>query len=221
VKLFLLGAVSTLAVLTLGLVLALGSLGSAPSGSAPAPSALSGPAGPAPAPPDLADDETWLGSVQLRGEDVVSADGDLADVVATGAGIRFSDAGLRAQRLDIDATVPFDTVAGQVGPDTSVYDAGGGRVGVERTVVILGREARVSATGTVVADDGLLLIEPETVDLGGPAFLDAAASAIARGLVTIRQEVPGVPEGMVLTDVTVTPEGFAAALTGTDVVIGP
>ena len=36
---------------------------------------------------------------------------------------------------------------------------------------------------------------------------------------TIRQDVPGVPEGMALTDVEVTDAGFAASLSGTDVVI--
>jgi hypothetical protein len=78
----------------------------------------------------------------------------------------------------------------------------------------------VRATGTVQADGGLLLIEPETVDLGGPEFVNTAVSALARALVTIRQPVPGVPEGMALTDVSVSGAGVAASLTGSDVVIG-
>ena len=133
--------------------------------------------------------------------------------------MRFSDAGLLAQSLDIDATIPFTTVATQVGADVTVYDAGNGKTGVERAVTILGRDLTLKATGTVSADGGQLLIEPETVDLGGPAFLDSAASALARSLATIRQDVPGVPEGMSLTAVEVTPEGFDAQLTGTDVVV--
>ena len=91
---------------------------------------------------------------------------------------------------------------------------------MEREVTILGRDLTVRATGTVSADGGQLLIEPETVDLGGPAFLDSAASALARSLVTIRQDVAGVPEGMSLTQVEMTPNGFDARLDGTDVVIG-
>ena len=70
------------------------------------------------------------------------------------------------------------------------------------------------------ADGGQLLIEPETIDLGGPSFLDSAASSLARGLATIRQDVPGVPTGMSLDEVQVTPQGFDARLSGTDVVIG-
>ncbi len=217
-KLFLLGVGSTLAVLALVLVVVLFSLGSGSPRPSAAPSpTTSGTA--AAAPSDLGEDETWLGSVDLRSEDVVSAKGDLVDVVATGSGVRFSDAGLLAQSLDIDATIPFTTVAAQVGADVTVYDAGNGKTGVERTVTILGRELDLKATGTVSADGGQLLIEPETVDLGGPSFLDSAASALARSLATIRQDVPGVPEGMSLTAVEVTPEGFDAQLTGTDVVV--
>ncbi len=226
-KNFLLGVGATLAVLALGLVVLVLSLGSGASGAA------GGPASPAPTSPvptssatvaqqpsDLAEDETWLGAVELRSQDVVSAKGDLVDVVATGSGVRFSPAGLEAQLLDIDATIPFATVAEQVGQDVTVYDAGNGKTGVERQVTILGRDITLQATGTVSADGGQLLIEPETVDLGGPAFLDSAASALARSLATIRQDVAGVPEGMSLLAVQVTPEGFDAQLTGTDVVIG-
>ena len=220
-KNFLLGVGATLAVLALVVVVLLVTLGSQASGSAadptsPAPTTS---ATVAPRPADLGVDETWLGAVELRSQDVVSAQGDLVDVVATGSGIRFSDAGLRADRLDIDATIPFETVAEQVGEDVRVYDAGNGKTGVERTVTILGRDLTLMATGTVTADGGQLLIEPETVDLGGPAFLDAAASSLARGLATIRQDVPGVPEGMSLDAVQMSAEGFDARLSGTDVVI--
>jgi hypothetical protein len=222
VKNFLLGVAATLVALTLGLVALVLSLDSgAPTGagaSAPPGAASSGAVAPQPA--DLAADETWLGAVELRSQDVVSATGDLLDVVATGSGVRFSPDGLTAQRLDIDATIPFATVAEQVGADVTVYDAGSGRTGVQRQVNLLGQDITLTATGTVSADGGQLLIEPETVDLGGPGFVNAAASTLARSLVTIRQDVAGVPEGMTLTAVEVTAEGFDAQLNGTDVVIG-
>lgn len=218
-KRFLLGVVTTLVVLALVLVATLISLGSGAEGVA-APSPRTPAAATPSAPADLAADETWLGSVDLRSADVVAADGDLSDVVAKGTGVRFSPKGLRAARLDVDATVPFATVAEQVGEDTRVYAAGDGLAGVERRVTVLGRDLTVRATGTVRADGGQLLIEPETVDLGGPSFLDAAASALARRLVTIRQPVAGVPDGMALTAVRVVDAGFAARLTGADVTFG-
>jgi LmeA-like phospholipid-binding len=224
VKNFLLGVGATLAVIALALVVLVLSLGSGAAGATPSVAA------PTPSPTgsvavaeqstDLTADETWLGAVELRSQDVVSAKGDLVDVVATGSGVRFSDAGLRAERLAIDATIPFETVAAQVGQDVTVYDAGNGKTGVERKVTILGQDLTLRATGTVTADGGQLLIEPETVDLGGPAFLDSAASTLARSLATIRQDVPGVPQGMSLDEVAVTPQGFDARLSGTDVTIG-
>jgi hypothetical protein len=223
VKNFLLGVGATLATLALVLVVlvfSLGSGGSSGSSATPASPRPSGSATVAQQPTDLADDETWLGAVDLRSQDVVSSQGDLVDVVAKGLGVRFSQKGLKAQRLDIDATIPFATVAKQVGADVTVYDAGNGKTGLERTVTILGRDLTLKATGTVSADGGQLLIEPETIDLGGPSFLDSAASSLARGLATIRQDVPGVPTGMSLDEVEVTPQGFDARLSGTDVVIG-
>ena len=82
-----------------------------------------------------------------------------------------------------------------------------------------GREVEVRATGTVRAVDGQLVIEPETVDLDGPDWLDSAASALVRQLVTIRHTVEGVPEGMALTSVSVQEGGFRAHLRGDDVAI--
>ncbi len=220
-KNFLLGVGATLAALALVLVVLVLSLGSGASSSAGTASPRpTGSATVAQQPADLKEDETWLGAVDLRSQDVVSAKGDLVDVVATGSGVRFSQKGLQAQTLDIDATIPFATVAEQVGQDVTVYDAGNGKTGVERKVTILGRDITLKATGTVTAEGGQLLIEPETIDLGGPSFLDAAASTLARSLATIRQDVPGVPAGMSLDAVAVTPQGFDAQLSGTDVTIG-
>ena len=221
-KNFLLGVGATLAVIALVLVVLVFSLGSGAS-SATGSTASPRPTGSATVaqqPADLKEDETWLGAVDLRSQDVVSAKGSLVDVVAKGSGVRFSQKGLQAQTLDIDATIPFTTVAEQVGQGVTVYDAGNGKTGVERQVTILGRDVTLKATGTVTADGGQLLIEPETVDLGGPSFLDAAASTLARSLATIRQDVPGVPTGMSLTAVEVTPQGFDAQLSGTNVVVG-
>lgn len=218
---FVLGVVTTLVVLAVGAGVLLVSLGSGADPATPQASGSTATPGARPEPPeDLTEEETWLGTVDFAGEDLVSPDGDLAIVDATGSGVRFGTGGLRAARLDIDATIPFDTLAEQVGPDTRIYAVSGGLAGVEREVTILGRDLTVRATGAVTADGGQLVIEPETVDLGGPSFVDATLSAIARTLVTIRQDVPGVPSGMALTDVSVTGAGFGAQLTGTDVTIG-
>ncbi|PKW26251.1 LmeA family phospholipid-binding protein [Phycicoccus duodecadis] len=217
-KQFLLGVVTTLVVLVVAAAVLLVSVGSGTAPAAPRPSAT--PSGTAAPPTDLAADETWLGSVDLTSRDLVSAEGDLAGVRARGTGVRFGADGMHADTLAVDATVPFATVAEQIGSGTTVYAAPDGRAGVQRRATLFGRTVTIRATGTVRADRGQLLIEPETVDLGGPAFLDAIAGAAARALVTIRQPVPGVPAGLVLRKVTTTPSGFAVALDGADVTVG-
>ena len=221
-KNFLLGVASTLVALLLLATIGVFVLGAgAPRAtSTPTPTPTSSAATVVAPPADLRDDETWLQDFELHSADVVSPQGDLDDLVAKGSGMRSSPGGLlRAQRLEIEARVPFRTVAEKVGEGTRLYAVDAGRVGIERTVTIFGQDLTVRAISTVVADQGQLLIEPESVDLGGPAFLDSAASAIARNLVTIRQDLPGMPDGVVLTEVTVSGAGFRVFLAGKDVTI--
>ena len=218
-KQFLAGVVATVLTLVLAagaLVLSVGDgAGPAPALPAPPPSGVR-----VPPPSDLAEDETWLGAVRLDSRELRSADGDLVDVEATGTGVRFGPEGLTARTLALDATLPFDTVADQVGGGVRLYAVSEGRTGVERVVPVLGRDVTVRATGTVRADGGQLLLEPETVDVGGPAFLNATLGAAARSLVTLREEVRGVPDGLVLREVSVSGAGFAVRLDGTDVTVG-
>ena len=141
------------------------------------------------------------------------------DVSANGRGIRVSDKGIHAQHLDLEATLPWAVAATQVGEGVELYAAGSGRAGISRTIEVLGQRVPVKATGTVRADNGELVIEPESVDLDGPDWLDTVASAAARALVTIRQPVQGVPDGLRLTGVSVIDTGFRATLSGDGVTI--
>jgi hypothetical protein len=171
------------------------------------------------APGSVAKGETWLADVDLASSRVLTSDGPLTDVTAKGAGVRLTSKGLRAQRLDLEAVLPFSTAAKQIGKDVQLYDAGGGRAGVRRIETILGRRVAVRATCTVTAVNGQLVIVPETVDLGGPGVLDTALSTAARRLVTIRHTVTGLPAGVRLTGVKVEQGGFRTKLTGSDVVL--
>lgn len=217
-KQFALGATTMLAALVVAVLAVVWSVGS-PGTGAPVPSPAATSSTPASAPTDLADGETWLGDVRLASADVVTGDGGLRDVTAVGRDVTLTADGLRAGRLDLDATLPFDTAAAQIGGGVSLYAAGSGRAGLRREVSVLGREVEVRASGTVRAVDGRLVIEPETIDLDGPDWLDSAASSIVRRLVTIRHAVEGVPDGMALTSVSVRPDGFRAHLRGEGVAI--
>jgi hypothetical protein len=211
---FLAGVLTTLVALAVAAVLVVLSLPVAD----PAPPAAP-PPNPVGAPGSVARGETWLGDAALSSSSVLTSDGPLSDVRATGRGVRLTPRGLRADRLAIEAVLPYATAARQIGNDVELYAARSGRAGVRRTATVLGRTVAVRATGTVRAERGQLVIEPVTIDLGGPDVLDSVLSAAARRLVTIRHTVTGLPAGMRLTEVAVAEGGFRAELTGTDVVL--
>ncbi|MDI3213689.1 LmeA family phospholipid-binding protein [Arthrobacter sp. AL12] len=189
--------------------------------------AAGGGAVPAPAPPagvdrppaaqppaGLRDDEVWLADVALDAGTVVAAGSILRDVRTVGRDVVAGPDGLVAAQLAVDATVPFEVVANKLGDGTVVRSAGDGQVMVIRTVNALGRELPVTATGTVEVVAGRLIVEPRSIDLGGPDFLSDAIAAVVRGLVTIEHDIEGLPEGLVLQDVAVQDDGFRANLRG-------
>jgi len=184
----------------------------------PSPGATAAP--PSGAPSDLGADETWLGDVDLSSSDLVSPDGRLLDVVAVGQGVRSGPDGMTAARLRLDATVPFSDVAALLAEDATVSAGEDGLTEMRRTVTVLGRTVDVRATGTVRAKDGLIVVEPQEIDLGGPGFLAHAAGTAVRELVTIRRPVEGVPSGLELEEVTVQQDGFRTRFVGQDVRLG-
>lgn len=204
--------VAVLAVIALLLLISSpsgGDPGGAPPPTSPTPAVTTPPA----------PGETRLADVELSSSDVVTADGPLRDVRAVGSGVVLDEDGLTADRLDIEATLPFGTAAEQIGDGVELF-AAGELTGLRRSIEFLGRTVDIEATGRVSAQDGRLVIEPETVDLGSADWIDQIASAAVRSLITIRHTVTGIPEGMRLEAVQVQPDGFRVDLTGTDVRIG-
>ncbi|WP_028280034.1 LmeA family phospholipid-binding protein [Arthrobacter sp. H5] len=172
-------------------------------------------------PADLREDEVWFADLALDAGTVVTAGSMLRDVRAVGQDVVTGPDGLVAQRLAVDATVPFGVVTDELGDGTVVRAADGGQAMVIRTVEALGRELRVVATGTVEVEAGRLVIEPRSIDVGGPDFLSDAIAAVVRRLVTIEHDIEGLPDGLVLQDVTVQGDGFRANLRGEDVKLVP
>lgn len=198
-----------------------------PSSSAPpVPGPTPAPGGGATAtrpPDDLAAGDLWLDGLALDADTLATPDGVLHDVAVTGDDVRTGATGLVAGGLTVEATVPFDLVAGQIGEDVRVGPVPGepDQAAVRRSFEALGRVLDVEATGTVTVRGGRLVIEPRTVDLGGPAFLADAFGALARELVTIEHEIEGLPDGLVLRDVRVQDDGFRAGLRGSGVRLSP
>lgn len=172
-------------------------------------------------PADLREDEVWLADLTLDAGTVVTAGSILRDVRAVGQDVVTGPDGLVAARLSVDATVPFEVIADELGDGTVVRAGDDGQATVVRTVEALGRELRVIATGTVEVEAGSLVVEPRSIDFGGPEFLSDAVAAVVRRLVTIEHDIEGLPEGLVLQDVAVQDDGFRADLRGEDVTLVP
>lgn len=170
-------------------------------------------------PADLGDEEVWLADLGLQSGTLVLPDSTLTGVVATGQGVRSGPDGLVADRLELEGTVPFGEIAVELGGDSQVRAAADGQAQVVRTVELLGRSLTVEATGTVEVVDGLLVVEPQSIDLGGPDVLSRATASVVRRFVTIEHAIDGLPEGLVLLDVEVQDDGFRADLAGEDVVL--
>ncbi len=222
---WLIGALGMLLVLAVAVVIlwwtVSGPAGESEAGAAPSPTADSERLPEAEPPADLREDEVWLADLELDAGTVVTAGSTLRDVRAVGQGIVAGPDGLVATRLTVDATVPFDVVADELGGGTVVRAADDGQAMVVRTVEALGRELGVTATGTVEVEAGRLVMEPRSIDIGGPDFLSDGIAAVVRRFVTIEHDIEGLPEGLVLQDVAVQGDGFRANLRGEDVTLLP
>lgn len=219
---WLLGALGMLAVLLLALTLFwLSITRSTESPVAPVDPAVTTPAAaPTPVltpPPGLAANEVWLGDISLDASTVFAAGTPLLDVVGTGVDVTSGPNGLIARHLDLTATVPFDVVAAEVGPNTVLSAAAGGQARVDTSVELLGRSFPVGATGTVEAVGGKLVMVPTSIDLGGPRFISEFLGEAVQQLITFEHQIEGLPEGVVLRSVRVVGGGFRANLTGEDV----
>ena len=190
-----------------------------PATNAAEPPAVTGPAPDGRPPAGLDPDQVWLDDLHLQAGTVLTARSPLRDVRATGRDVVTGPDGLVAEQVRVEATVPFGVVADELGGDSVVRAAEDGQATVVRTVEALGREWRVVATGSVEVVGGRLVVEPSSIDLGGPDFLASAVASVVRRLVTVEHELEGLPEGLVLRDVTVRSDGFRVDLRGEDVAL--
>lgn len=210
-----LGVLATL--LTLGIAIALLVVALPTPGDQSEPAQIPAGVPPTPvSPADLGDDETWFARLDLATDLVETPDGPLHDVDGEGTGVRAGPDGVRAESLEIRATLPFATAAEQIGEGVVLADAGGNRVRVTRTVPVAGRDVTLSGTGSVRVEDGRLVIQPRTVDVG-PDWLSTVVSGAVEDLVTVRHTVQGLPEGTRLRSISVQDKGFAVQLSGRDV----
>lgn len=195
-------------------------------GATPGPSPSPGEQTATPTPPvrttpppalDPPGDQLALG--RLEGVDgfFISPEAQLENVRLSAQDVVIAGSQVTMGSVAVDGIVPFSAVAEQVGPGTRVEAAGDGLARVRRTVEVLGRDVDVSATGRVRAEDGQVVVVPQRVEVGGPPWVEDFLGGAVRNLVTIREDVEGLPEGLTLQNVEVVDRGFQVHLTGRDV----
>lgn len=165
------------------------------------------------------------------------AGGELDDVHlaldgATLGGLAMTDLTVDAQGVAISGSRVMDTVDVRATvPSASVQDAVAQRTELDVQVGVQGDELQLSGTAlglplvaslTPRVADGRLLVDVEGLTVGGVRLDPAALPADVSGRLTdLEVPVEGLPEGLVLTDVVVQPDGLRITASGTDVPIPP
>lgn len=165
-----------------------------------------------PAPPADGGDGLWF-------ERVDGPAGELRDVRVRARGARLGAGTLSAQRLDVDATVPYESVAARIGPGARVSPAGPQRIAVSVRREVLGRPVEVSGVAAIRAEGGRIALEPVRIDVPGPPGTSEALADVVGGLGPRRLPVPGLPPGLALTHVTVVDAGLRVSLAGSPVTL--
>ncbi|WP_168581685.1 hypothetical protein [Gephyromycinifex aptenodytis] len=169
------------------------------------------------APGPLSGDDVWAHGLDLTADRVRTAKGDLLDVRVVAGGAGSTEQGVQGRKVGLDATVPFATVENQIGNGVKLRAAESNRVRASADIVVLGRHLPIEAVGVVTAEDGLLVVRPVQIHVDGSGFFDAVLGELARRTLTIRQPVPGLPQGMALESVQVQDGGFRVHIVGAEV----
>jgi hypothetical protein len=171
---------------------------------------------------DRADPEgTRLTFERLEGSGGVltSPEGRVEDLRLSARDVVVEGSTMTMGSATVDGVVPFDLVAEEIGPDARVSATGDGRARLVRSIEVLGRRIPVSATGRVDAVDGAVVVEPVSIEIGGPQWFEGLLARTAGRLLSLRHEVEGLPEGLQLERASVADDGIRVHLSGEDVVL--
>lgn len=166
-------------------------------------------------------DEVW---VQLDAEDLDRPAGTSAEIVLRGVQLPLSAAlsgsitDVPVDRIDGVAVLPYDLLAGEIGPDTSLR-RDDGQLAITRSVSLAGLDTELTAAGQVGVEDGMLLIDVENASAAGvevPEFVVEQAS----DLLGLSYELPVLPFGLEYTEVSPRDDGVAVSAVSDGAVLG-
>jgi hypothetical protein len=151
-------------------------------------------------------------------------EGTRADVALHGVQVPLSDAlggsvdQVPVDRIDGTATLSYDLLSAQLGPDTTLEPEGDG-LRITRTVDVLGQRLRLTAAGQVTLEGSDLVVDVSQASGAGvevPGWLLEQAA----DLLDLRYTVPTLPFGLQLTSVTPAEDGVVVTVEADDVVLG-
>jgi hypothetical protein len=149
--------------------------------------------------------------ISLTAEQLGQPDGTRADVALRGVQVPLSAVlsgsvdRVPVDRIEGTATLSYELLSGQLGPDTTL-EPEGDRLRITRTVELLGRQIPLTAVGSVALDGSTLVIDVDRAAGAGvelPGFLVEQAS----DLLDLRYEIPALPFGLRLTGVSPSGDG--------------
>jgi hypothetical protein len=161
--------------------------------------------------------------ISLTADQLGQPDGTRADVALHGVEVPLSavlSGSVRqvpVERIDGTATLSYELLSAELGPGTTLTREGSG-LRITRSVPLMGRDVPLTAVGSVVLDGNELVIDVEQATGAGvdlPGFLVEQAS----DLLDLRYEIPALPFGLQLTDVTPAADGVVVRVEARDTVL--
>jgi LmeA-like phospholipid-binding len=143
--------------------------------------------------------------IRLDAADLDQPAGTRADIHLRGVDLPLSDAlsssveQIPVERIDGVALLPYDLLAEEIGPGTSLERAGD-QVTITRSVDVLGQQAELTAAGQVTLDGNQLVIDVENASAAGVDVPEAVVRA-GSDLLALRYDLPQLPFGLELTGV--------------------
>lgn len=164
--------------------------------------------------------------VDVQATDVPAGELRLAelDVVLTGARVPLSDVisddvtEVPVDRVDATALVSYAALARRSGPRELTVSPDGDRLKVVGSVEVLGRTLSVSATSTLVLDGDELVVTAEEFDSGAGLADDLLSRALG-GRFDLRLPLEGLPYGLQVESVRVSPQGVVVRAGASDAVL--
>jgi hypothetical protein len=156
--------------------------------------------------------------VTVRADALDSGDGEARAVSGELTDVHAPQSGLvQVGTLTASGTVPYDMVSRAVGsPALQLAPAPDGEVEVTRTVEVANQSFDVVARARVQARGTRLRIVPTDLQVAGLPSLDERLSALISDRVALVYDIPDLPSGVEVEEVTATDDGFVVRVSGRD-----